>query len=791
MAEIAFPLFQRAEAMGVLAGGSALIVAPTATGKSHIGREAIVRALERQEPGTHVYLVPFRALAAEVYDAFQERLATTTARVRIATGDHRDPLRADESDLLVATYESFAGLLHRAALQIGTVVADEVHLIADDDRGPVVEGLFARLLARRRIRALCALSAVIANAAQLAAWLGVPLLEGSAADRPVPLALRVETVDDRDEALQKVLAPCRAGEQALVFCSSRAGAESLARKLAQTFDLALSGPDARALADTAQALREADETTHELASLVATGVAYHHAGLTKPVRRLLEDAYRRSLLRLLTATPTLAAGVNLPAGLVVVRDLFRSDVLRGRYQRVLLTSGEVVNMLGRAARPYQVQNGVGIALIETRYEKVPEVKELVRAVRSGRGGTVVSRLPDSFEGLMRFVLAVVAEHGDTTRDDIRRAFSKTFAYHVAPGDIAFDRPLVEDLMEDIPAYQKVVKAEGAIRLVGARLSPAGVHAVVDSSGKQYEVTIAVTGLECTCPAASKFYRGAICKHQACAIHALLFGRGADAETRHRTLYVCGHVFGHALDAGTRLQQALEIMTGWHLVERVPGGWRCTPVGEVAAASGFDLLLVHQVTSRVSQAAAAGYREIARWAVEDYFEEDKERGRWLEAVEQWLDEVSEREIRLPKKYRGDFEEDLENLARVCLLYEKTAHALGKPALAAEAHHAAGAVRYGVATELVPLMALGFPQLGRARCRYLYDRGVRGLADLARAHPRKLADPRRAPESLVREWVERAREVHQARAVAIADREEADPEFDELVARFRVDPDALQR
>lgn len=88
-----------------------------------------------------------------------------------------------------------------------------------------------------------------------------------------------------------------------------------------------------------------------------------------------------------------------------------------------------------------------------------------------------------------------------------------------------------------------------------------------------------------------------------------------------------------------------------------------------------------------------------------------------------------------------------------------------------------------------MGLGLPQLGRARARYLHEQGVRGVEDLAAADPAKLADPRRAPEGLVRGWVERAREIQRARAVAVADRQEADEEFDQLVARFELDPDAL--
>jgi len=784
--ELRFPLLERAERLGVLEGASALISAPTATGKSHIGREAIRRALARCDPGTHAYLVPYRALAEEVFDTFRELLAGTDARVRISTGDHRDPVRPDDADLIVATYESFAALLHAGPFEVGTVVADEVHLVGDETRGPAVEGLFARLLASGRARSLIALSAVIENDGELARWLGVPLVKGTTEDRPVPLKLRWELADDLDEVLREVLGPTLDGEQALVFCSSRTRAEAVARRLAE--DLRA---DARGQTETlAERILDEDPDAAGVAELLPSGVAFHHAGLSRPVRRALEGAFRDRILRILACTPTLAAGVNLPAGIVVVRDVRRYEIVRGRGRSVVLPSGEVLNMLGRAARPLQVDRGVGIALVERGLANEPDVVELRQAIRVGQGGVVGSRLPESFEGTMRFVLSVVVERGEASRDDVARAYERTLAHHRAPEPIAFDRPFREDLMEDIPEYRKVLEAAGRIRVLGHRLSPEGVHAIVGSDDRTYEVTIGVTAVTCTCPAASRYYRGKVCKHQACAIHDLIFGDGVDAETRYRTIYNCGHVFADRLDPGTRLAQSLEILTAWRFLERVPGAWRATPLGRVASASAFDLLLSHEAAERIVSAEAASERDVARWAVDDYLADARLREKWSRAVEAWLDEVDQREIPLPVRYRGDFERGLEDLSRVCLLYEKAAGVLGKPAVAQVARRAAAAIRYGVAPELVPIIGLGLPALRRGRCRYLYERGIRGLEDLARADPAALADPRRAPESLVREWVERAREIHRARAVATADREEADQEFDELVARFRIDPDALR-
>lgn len=583
-AGLRFPLYEKAERAGVLDGASALLVAPTGTGKSFIGREAIRRALLRRAPGTHAYLVPFRALAEEVDAAFAEMLDATAwngqpvPRLRIVTGDHRDPVRADQADVIVATYESFLGLLHRGGIRPGIVVADEVHLIADDDRGPVLERLFTRLLARRRAVTLCGRSAVIENAEALADWLGVPLIRGGVEDRPVPLSLAYRIVDDLKAGLEQALEPCRAGEQALVFCGSRTAAERTARELAPLLEGSVPREARRELIHLAGVVLDRDPDAEEVVELLPRGVAYHHAGLPRPIRLMIEDAFRRHWLRVIAATPTLAAGVNLPAGVVVVRDIFRPDVIRGVYRPVLLPSGEVLNMLGRAARPHQVPRGTGIALIEKRVHREPAVQRLMAAIEAGRGGEVSSRLPDSFEGLMRFVLGVVAEVGEATREDVAAAFQRTLAYHADPRPVTFDRPFEEDIMEDIPAYARVLEAGGSIRLGTYRLSPAGVEATVVSGPNEYTVTISVTELSCTCLAASKYYRGAICKHQACAIHELLFAPGVDDEVRTRAVYNCGHLFGKTLDPGTRLALALQILTAWGLLERVLGGWRVTPLG---------------------------------------------------------------------------------------------------------------------------------------------------------------------------------------------------------------------
>ena len=394
------------------------------------------------------------------------------------------------------------------------VVADEAHLVTDEERCPVVEGLLAQLVADSRTSGLLALSAVVDNDEDMADWLKIPLLRGTAADRTVGLALRHAFTDDLDVALLEALRRCDG--QALVFCSSRAGAERAAKVIADALQFrAAPLPD------------PPEEEDDPVLGLLGLGVAYHRAGLTKPVRQHIETLFRDGVLRVVTCTPTLAAGVNLPAGVAIVRNVFRREQVRGRYRPVLLPAGEILNMLGRAGRPGKVSKGTGIVLIERA--RRDEVGDLVDLIRSGRGGRVTSQLAGSFEKLMRFVLGVVVGRGETTREDVALAFRRTLAHYEQSAEVSSDRTLREDLMEDLPAYEKA-RRDG-VQLAGYALTAEGVDVTVDSRGHEYEVQLRLTGLTCSCPAATRYYRERTCKHQALAIHELLFGRSAGGRAR--------------------------------------------------------------------------------------------------------------------------------------------------------------------------------------------------------------------------------------------------------------------
>lgn len=781
-----FPLFEKARRAGVLDTGDGLIVAPTATGKSYIGRAIFRQAVQRREKGVNAYLVPYRALASEMYDSFLRELEETgtAATVRLATGDSTDPIHPEETDILVATCERFAGLLRAPELALGRVVIDEVHLAADETRGPVLEGLIARLKSYKRPRSICALSAVVSNPEALASWLGVPLVLGEAADRTVAVELVCEAVDDVNAQLrQELLSVMESGEQAIVFCRSKPSSQRTARDLKEEVSAFLTECNTQALRAIALSEAEDDEEAADLTGLLSGGVAFHHAGLSRESRRAVETAFRERHLKVICCTPTLAAGVNLPARLVVVRDVFRTELVRGFARRVMLSTGELLNMMGRAGRPGQVESGRGLALVEKGDLPKEELAELRVGIETSRGNPVRSQLPESFDALMRFLLAVTADRGEVTLQDLCAAFRETLWFHERPGEIRFDRPFAEDIMEDIPAYQRVSPGMKVDRVWTVA---DGVAGSVVSGEHTYNFSLRFSGAECTCPARAKWRRQDFCKHLALVVHELLFSSRVEPEIRNRALYAAAHRFRRTLDLGTKIAQAVELLRAWKLLEPVPGGHRVTPVGALAAGSFLDLLLIRTAEARIrSVKGQPAPTDVATWVIEDYFADETRVERWQAAVGPWLSEVDAKKIRLPEKYRGDFERGLEQLGQVAMLYGEIAASLGRRELAEICRMTRGCLQYGVAPELIGLAALRIPQLGRARCRALYEAGIRTLEQLAdrtfalRSVPKSL-DPWAA------RWAEAAGKILQGRArISQVPEEQRNKEVDEFLSSFRVD------
>lgn len=169
------PAQEKAVAAGVLDGENVLVSTPTASGKTLVAELAILEAVARGEKA--LYVVPLKALGAEKYRSFSDRLG---CRVALSVSDFDSSAeQLASADVIVSTAEKLDSLLrHRAPWlsRVGLVVVDEIHLLNDAHRGPTLEILLTML--RRLIDPqVIGLSATIGNPQELASWLDARLVE--------------------------------------------------------------------------------------------------------------------------------------------------------------------------------------------------------------------------------------------------------------------------------------------------------------------------------------------------------------------------------------------------------------------------------------------------------------------------------------------------------------------------------------------------------------------------------------------------------------------------------------
>ena len=437
-----YPPQEEAVKFGALEGRNLVLASPTASGKTLVAELcALKHILEKN--GKVIYLTPLRALASEKFTEFKKYSSIKKpkgrrVRVGISTGDYdsSDPW-LERYDIIITTNEKADSLLrHRAKWmdEISLVIADEVHLLNDAERGPTLEVVLARLMQINPEVQILALSATIHNVEEIAEWLKAgyvttewrPILlkEGVLLHNEIQYkdgdARKIEK-KTKNPAINLALNTVKSGAQALIFATTRKNAVSLAKKAANDVEQLLSKPLKRSLkrdADKILATGEKTRISELLAELVRHGTAFHHAGLGSGHRKIIEDSFRQGRIKVLTATPTLAFGVNLPARTVIIHDYRRYEPGYGYYPiRVL----EYKQMAGRAGRPKYDKVGEAILIAKTD----DEADYLMESYVLAHPERIWSRL--AVERILRsHVLATIAADYACTERGIYDFFGRTF-----------------------------------------------------------------------------------------------------------------------------------------------------------------------------------------------------------------------------------------------------------------------------------------------------------------------------------------------------------------------------
>ena len=385
-----YPPQEDAVKAGIIDGKSVLVSAPTASGKTLTATMAILSHLSKNKSKV-IYLTPLRALASEKFEEFKklEKInQDQKIKVAISTGDFNSNNHdLDDADIIILTNETMDAMMtfqKSWIYEIGLVVSDEIHLIGDSGRGPTLEMILTRFKTGYvgKKPQIIALSATISNSDELAEWLGCKLVESEW--RPVPLSEavysnhtitnqdRVESEGNLDRKRESRHKKAEIGlgldtiedqAQSLIFTMTRASSVATATEAGKFVAKQLKKDELEKLIKISKTIlpKETEDQTKlvtKLADMVKNGVAFHHAGLDQRCRTIIETEFKNGHIKLLTSTPTLAAGVNLPARRVIISNVFRF----GSNGNAPITILEYKQMCGRAGRPQYDDEGESIII---------------------------------------------------------------------------------------------------------------------------------------------------------------------------------------------------------------------------------------------------------------------------------------------------------------------------------------------------------------------------------------------------------------------------------------------
>ncbi|MCJ7450470.1 MAG: DEAD/DEAH box helicase [Candidatus Nanohaloarchaeota archaeon QJJ-9] len=498
---------------GVLEGENMIVSSPTASGKTLIATLSIGKTL--REGKKALYLVPLKALASEKYRDYKELFEGKDYRVGMNVGDKDSSgKRLASKDLIIMTVEKLDAILrHKPSWikDVGLVVEDEIHLLNSEERGPTVEVTLTRLKDILDFQVL-GLSATISNSDELAEWLDAELVKSEY--RPVDLKEGVyhsegieyylnsedikspkkqkkatfktgkEKLEEREvetelktekknlrtnksRATLNVLENTLSQDKQMIsFVRSRKSAESEAEKQGKVTKGNLSREEHRKLEELSKRVKNVlgnpTKQCKRLSRCIKHGTAFHHAGLVGEQRHLIEDAFKDNLIKSISATPTLAAGVSLPAYRIVIRDVKRYTNSGLDFIPVL----EYKQMAGRAGRPEHHDEGEAIAVAKDSGSK----EEIRDRYILGEPEKIYSKL--AMEPVLRMhTLSLIATGFAPDFDSLEDFFSKTF-YAYQYGEISEIKEKLKGIVEKLEEYDFVEAKDRNLRptKLGKRVS---------------------------------------------------------------------------------------------------------------------------------------------------------------------------------------------------------------------------------------------------------------------------------------------------------------------------------
>ena len=398
-----------------------IVAIPTASGKTLLGMMAALKTL--MDGGKVVYAVPLISIQNEKikeFKAFEEH--------GIKVGRH-----PNSSDLSVMVFESFDAITRfswNTLREVDLLIVDEFHMIGEYSRGPTIECAITRSNIINPGMRIIALSATLKNMEEICGWLDAKVVEHDY--RPVPLHKEVLNTEmfntkNKNDVIVKILEKSiEDNAQALAFVSTRLFTESLAKFVSGKIKRKVPRDKKKAFREVSEKILEVPKKKGtrptsiclKLAESVENGVAFHHAGLFNEQKEIIEDEFRLGNLLMITATPSLMYGVNLPSRSVVIRDYTRWTSQGPQNIPVF----DYEQMSGRAGRPQYDDVGYSYLIAKT----LDEAYNLQEYYVNGEVEATNSKLIENKDAVYRQIIAQVASTLAKNPVEIQEFFNKTF-----------------------------------------------------------------------------------------------------------------------------------------------------------------------------------------------------------------------------------------------------------------------------------------------------------------------------------------------------------------------------
>lgn len=489
------PCQEKAIKAGLFKGNNLVVCTPTASGKTLIAEMAALKKIN--EGSIAVYVVPLKALAVEKYKQFKKRYKNIRTALSIGSLDSADHYLKN-FNLIITTSEKLDSLLRHHTPWISLVkllIIDEIHLLNDPGRGPTLEILITMLRQQLKDLQVLALSATIGNPEELAGWLNsklvfdewrpVKLFEGIYLEGEIDFLSSkksssiVSTADN--PAVDIALDTIKMGKQAIIFAKTKREAESTAERISENLKSVSQDLPKKILN-----LEKPTKQCERLSKIISKGIAFHHAGLTNIQREIIEDSFREGIVKIICSTPTLAAGVDLPAFRTILKDLKRYTNFGLRWIPVL----EQKQMAGRAGRPSFDSFGEAICIARDENEK----EDIQEIYINGEVEGITSKLVAE-PNLRTHLLSLISSRIIKTKRQAEEFFESTFWGYQGEDNYML-KMLLGKIIKELEEWKFIEKAEKGFKAtpIGTRVSqlyidPMTAHKLLESIKKSKEIDL--------------------------------------------------------------------------------------------------------------------------------------------------------------------------------------------------------------------------------------------------------------------------------------------------------------